>query len=566
MRWWLALTFALIAAVTAVFVASLLNVRSQAALRQRAEETAAGTALWAAVAIGDTSGDPLLRRVEQLAKERRLALFVYDANGTLVTSARSVGIGFVTASQRGEAAADALDGHRFVSTLPGERATVVGLPLSSGGALVAFVPHPEYGASLGAFRAEIVKAAVLAVGVGAAIGLVIALLIARRLRRIAAAAADIESGRFDRPLRAGFQDELGELAATVDRMRSRLRASFEELEAERDRLGKLLERLHDGVIAVTRDLRVAFANAPAARMTGMSDLQEGDTLPEPWDGFSFAHFVSDLFGRDVLAEEELRTPTGRTYLVTGIPADPEAETVVVVLSDVSERERRERAERDFVTNAAHELRTPLQTIMGAVEVLQGGAKEKPDQRDRFLSHVERESRRLARLVRALLVLARAQTETEAPLLTTTAVKPLLSEVAAGVPLAPAVEMDVDCEEDLIVSADPDLLEQAVFNLAKNAAEHTTEGRIHIGAWKQDDGGVVIVVADTGPGIPPEMQDRIFDRFSRGSARDGEGFGLGLAITEQAVHSLGGRLGLVSSPGRGTRATITMPRSAIEEAA
>ena len=88
--------------------------------------------------------------------------------------------------------------------------------------------------------------------------------------------------------------------------------------------------------------------------------------------------------------------------------------MLIVLDDLTEQERRELAEREFVTNAAHELRTPLTTIIGAVEVLQAGAKDDPVERDRFLAHIEREAERLARLARALLTLARAHAGQERP--------------------------------------------------------------------------------------------------------------------------------------------------------
>src|SRR5207302_6082312 len=119
----------------------------------------------------------------------------------------------------------------------------------------------------------------------------------------------------------------------------------------------------------------------------------------------------------------------RALALVGIPAQPEGDTVLIVLDDLSEEERRELAEREFVTNAAHELRTPLTTIIGAVEVLQAGAKEHPAERDRFLAHIEREAARLARLAHALLSLARAHAGEEHPRLEPTLLEPLLREVA-----------------------------------------------------------------------------------------------------------------------------------------
>jgi HAMP domain-containing protein len=419
MRWWLAILFALIAAVTAVSVAYVLTVRSERALRDRAEETAAGYAFRAALAINDAEREQLEGRVETLAEERRVALFVYDEGGLLLTQRESFGIDVSDVPRRKEALAEAEEGRRFLATLPEARATVVALPLrtaSGADALIAYVPSPEYGASIGILRGEIARSALLAVLVGAVVGALVAFLIARRLRRIAATAAEIERGHFDQSLHPVFRDEVGELAATVERMRARLRASFDELESERDRLSRLLEQLHEGVVAVNRDMEVVVANSPAARALAQPHLKEGDSLPQPWPDFSLRDFAKRLFDPGVGIQEARVSPDAEhTYSVTGIPAGPDPETAVLVLGDVSERERREHAEREFVTNAAHELRTPLQTILGAVEVLQAGAKERPVECERFLGHIEREATRLARLAKALLILARVQAALSCPL-------------------------------------------------------------------------------------------------------------------------------------------------------
>ena len=109
------------------------------------------------------------------------------------------------------------------------------------------------------------------------------------------------------------------------------------------------------------------------------------------------------------------TDSERTWAVAAVPAASEDGDAILILSDVSERERRERAEREFVTNAAHELGTPVTAIAAALEALQGGAKELDDERDRFLLLIERQTMRLIRLRTALLMLARAQTGQESPI-------------------------------------------------------------------------------------------------------------------------------------------------------
>ncbi len=230
---------------------------------------------------------------------------------------------------------------------------------------------------------------------------------------------------------------------------------------------------------------------------------------------------------------------------------------VVVFEDVTERERAEQAGRDFVANASHELRTPLAAIGSAIEVLQAGAKEVPEERDLFLSHVEREVGRLARLARALLVLARAETRAQPPRQEVVPLRGLLRDVAAGLRPGPGVVVSVRCGTKLAALADRDVLEQIVVNLAANAARYTTSGRILL-SGRATKHRAVIEVRDTGPGLSKEARDRIFDRFYRAGARDAEGFGLGLAIARQAAEALGAELELESEERRGTVARLRVP--------
>ena len=266
-------------------------------------------------------------------------------------------------------------------------------------------------------------------------------------------------------------------------MRRQLRRSFRRIEGERDRLRMLLERLHEGVLTVDEQLVVQFANAEARRLLG-GRLAEGDPLPEPWESFSLREFVERLFERGrSLAQSHVRPDDERALGLVGIPAQPEGDTVLIVLDDLTEQERRELAEREFVSNAAHELRTPLTTIIGAVEVLQAGAKEDPVERDRFLAHIEREAARLARLAHALLLtLARAHAGEERPRVEATSLEPLLHEVADDLRPHDGVAVEVECPPDLAANVNRDLLEQALRNLGENAAKHTPTGRVVLRAY------------------------------------------------------------------------------------
>ena len=580
MRWWLALAFALIAAVTAVAVGLVFSERSEHAFEARAEEVAVGGAVASAEAIARAvrRGD-LERAVKVVSDRRQLALFVFDGEGGLLTPERSFRVEFANVPRRNAALQAALEGRRFIFTSDQGRATVVGLPLriqevtgpvsprlaedearpEMPAALIAYAPRPELATELGIVREKVVEAALLAVLVGALAGLVVSALITMRLRRIARAADAIEAGSFDQPLRPRFRDELGMLAITIDRMRERLRESFEKLQSDRDRFQRLLDRLQEGVVTVNARLEVEFANGAARHMLGQTALQEGEPLPDPWADVSLRRLAAGLFVAGApVSHARVSFGEERTYTIVGLPASSRGESAVLVLTDVSERERRERAEREFVTNAAHELRTPLAAITGAVDVLQAGAKEVPEDRDRFLAHIERESARLGRLTQALLTLARSQTRETPPRLVAVELEPLLAEVAAGVSPPPGVEVLVRCPPGLAALADRDLAEQALVNLAANAAKNTERGSITLQARPLGNRSVAIEVIDTGPGISVAEQERIFDRFYRGSARTADGFGLGLAIVQQAVRALGGRVDVDSAPGRGTTIRIILP--------
>ncbi|HSP73202.1 MAG TPA: ATP-binding protein [Gaiellaceae bacterium] len=263
--------------------------------------------------------------------------------------------------------------------------------------------------------------------------------------------------------------------------------------------------------------------------------------------------------RNELFTAELPGGSQRVVSVNTTPVRDDEGTViaaVAVFDDVTERTRHLRAEREFVANAAHELRTPLASIISSVEVLQAGAKERPAERDLFLAHIEREAQRLTRLGRALLIIARAQTRSERPRVEIVPLRALLKEVAAGTRPAEQVKVSVRCPATLAALTSRELIEQAVLNLALNAARYTQTGSIALGGRSAGD-AAVIEIRDTGPGMTDAERARVFDRFYR-AGEPGDGYGLGLSIARQAVEAVDGTLELESAAGRGTTARIRLP--------
>src|SRR5919198_824274 len=558
-RWWLGAAFALVAAVSRAIVVSQFSSRSETALRVNAEKLAAGSALLAAAQV---PGQDVPARLPGIAHHFDLDLYVYGPDGRLVAKAPAR-TAFVRAPvEEAEALRSARAHERYVRSDDNGGIVVIGVPLGRE-ALVALSRRPDVAAAVGILNDQALRAGVIAGVIGVLVGLLLAQLIALRLRRLSLAAEALARGDFETPLRYRFRDEFGALAHSFDRMRRQLRRSFRHIEGERDRLRLLLERLHEGVVTVDDKLVVHFANAEARRVLGVR-LAEGDELPEPWSTFSLRAFASSLFDSDGgLEQAHVRSGDEHAFALVGIPAQPEGDTVLIVLDDLTEQERRELAEREFVTNAAHELRTPLTTIIGAVEVLQGGAKENPVERDRFLAHIEREAERLARLARALLTLARAHAGQERPRVEAVPMREVLLDVADEVRPVEGVAVEVECDPLLLATVNRDLLEQVLRNLSENAAKHTPVGRIVLRAYA-DGTSVRVEVEDTGIGMSAETQQHVFDRFFRGQGRDAEGFGLGLAIVRQAVRSLGGHIELDSAVGEGTRVRIVLERARVRE--
>jgi PAS domain S-box-containing protein len=561
-RWWLTLAFAAVAALTAVAVAEVFTQRAESSFRSRAQELAAGSAVGAAEAIRPAfaTGEVAATTADQ-ASSRRVALFVFDRRRQLISDARSRGVEASRVPAIGSALDHALSGGRYMRTFNRGQTIVVGLPLKGGsaGGLVAVALRPELAAELGIVRTEIVPSALIAVVVGALVGLLIAVLIALRLRGIASAARSIAAGEFETELHPGFADELGDLTETVDRMRIKLREFFLALGGERDRFHRLLEHLHDGVVAVDDEGRVVFANRSGRSILGLGARSERALLPDPWYSLSLYRLALSLFepGAEP-SEQRVTADAEHAYTVAGIPPPQGLPVAVLVLRDVTERERRERAEREFVANAAHELRTPITAISGAVEALESGAKDDAAARDRFLSIVGRQSARLGRLVRALLVLARAQIDQESLPLEPVELEPLLADVIATV-AATEPQVKLDCPAGLSVVAHRDLLEQAIANLLVNAVRYANGAPVLISARYVGDGLTEIEVSDSGPGIDPLDRDRVFDRFyTRDRARPGERFGLGLPIVREAVRALGGTIALQSETGMGTTVRIALP--------
>jgi signal transduction histidine kinase len=325
-------------------------------------------------------------------------------------------------------------------------------------------------------------------------------------------------------------------------------------------LDRIFRRFPSGVIGIWRDdLRIAFVN-PRARQLLDSPLVIGAPLLADGLPADIRKLVERLVTLKVpIRATRVELADGRALRISGVPGLA-TEPALLTIDDVTEQERHERVMRDFLRNAAHQLRTPLTAMTTAVQVLQSGAKDDPGERERFLEHIEQHVDRMTRVTRGLLVLARAQSREQAMRLDFVELRPLFDRLAARADAPDGVTIEASCSPSLAVFAEQDLVEEALAALVENALANTHNGTVRLTAT-EENGRAWIEVTDSGSGILPEHRERIFEPFYRGSS-SGDGFGLGLAIASQAVRAMDGELHVADAPEGGTTFRVRLPSARV----
>lgn len=243
---------------------------------------------------------------------------------------------------------------------------------------------------------------------------------------------------------------------------------------------------------------------------------------------------------------------------------------------VREVKSSQQAQRDFVANVSHDLKTPLTSIQGFSQAILDGAATGEGARRRAAQIIHDEADRMARLVDDLLDLARIEAGQIVMARDSVPLSQLLQECTEKMALRAEqgeVTLEAESDEGLVVKADRDRLAQVINNLLDNALKHTPPGgRISLAArsvleavgkpGRQREGVAEITVSDTGAGIPAEDLSRVFERFYRGDksrTKEGKGAGLGLAIAREIILAHGGDMRAESVAGLGTKFTITLPQ-------
>jgi two-component system phosphate regulon sensor histidine kinase PhoR len=297
----------------------------------------------------------------------------------------------------------------------------------------------------------------------------------------------------------------------------------------------------------------------------------GRYVQESFRSIDLHKFVARILDSGMAQEEEinLQDKAVRRLQMHGSPLHGDKGQdlgAVIVLHDITRLHQLETIRRDFVANVSHELRTPITSIKGFVETLRNDKGHKPEDVERFLEIIARQTDRLNSIIEDLLTLSELERAERGEVrLEPASVKGVLqSAIGACEPKAmdKAIQLRLQCNDSLMADMNPPLLEQAIINLIDNAIKYSdTHSSIDISAAEDVNAAIVISVADCGCGIEKVHIPRLFERFyrvDRARSREMGGTGLGLSIVKHIILAHGGKVEVNSAPGKGSTFSVVLP--------
>lgn len=345
-----------------------------------------------------------------------------------------------------------------------------------------------------------------------------------------------------------------------------------KLGESREHFNAVLSGMADGVIAIDDQVNVLFANKVAREMLG---LQTIDLVGKPLIGLVRFEAVEAIIREAIETQKtvssEFRThgTDRREIILRAAPMTGEPMPgMTLVFRDLTEINQLENMRREFVANVSHELKTPLASIKAYAETLLMGALNKPPENQKFVEQIESQADLLTQQVQDLLQIARIEAGRE----TIRQVSINLNQTCwecidrfAREATTRDVELIFEPDDSIeFVDGDAEAIGTILDNLVSNAIRYTgDQGRVSL-TTSIDDSFYQIEVADTGIGIPPENQHRVFERFYRvdkARSRDLGGTGLGLAIAKHLTESQNGRIELESKVGGGSKFRVFLPVTA-----
>lgn len=572
----LALPFVALLILTMALLSWTTGLRVREAYLDRMTEQVFAQAEILAVEIGDrhvngADQGELQEFVASMSAVSPTRLTVIDADGTVLADSQADPNTMTNHADRPEVI-QALESGEGTSTRRSATLSeeflyaAVAVPNGDGMVVRSAVPLAEVTGTVRSIWGWTAMAGVIASLTVVAIAWFIAGRIVQPLEELRQHAIRVARGDLTARIRPLDDEEFAEVGFAMNRMTEEIQSSHAALEEARLRLEAVLAELADGVVITSETGNVLRMNTAAQHLLG---VDEKDAIGRAFLQVCRDHELNQLLqsALDELKHSEGTIEHGlnrRTLLTTAQVVENAHERLgLVVLRDISELRRLESVRREFVANVSHELRTPLTSIRAMVETLEAGAIEDEAITTDFLARIVSEVDRLNMLVEDLLDLARLEAgrtklnyDREDP---ATLVQEGVDRMATQLERA-QLEIEVLAAADMKpIQVDKARVEQVLINLLHNAIKFTPAGGRIIVTVQQGIKETSIEVEDTGVGIAPIDQIRLFERFYKSDkARRSEGTGLGLAIAKHIVQAHGGTITVRSVVGEGSAFRFTLP--------
>ncbi|MBR5312051.1 MAG: PAS domain-containing sensor histidine kinase [Clostridia bacterium] len=379
--------------------------------------------------------------------------------------------------------------------------------------------------------------------------------------------ADLNVLDLSRPLENEGYEELSPLLHRLEEQQKQLRAQSAELRRRQNEFAAVTDNMKDGLILLDAKGRILSINNSARSLLKPIGSCTGQDILTVNRSTEMQELLRSA--QCGLRAEKILEIDGLRYQVDINPVDstlPDSDYVltgyVILMFDVTEKEKAEQMRREFTANVSHELKTPLHSISGCAELLSSGLV-RPEDEAQFLGQIYTEAQRMIRLVDDIIGLSRLDEGAD-----DSRREPVDLYMLAGRTVNSLQQTARDAEVAFLLTGNPteicgfpQLISGIIYNLCDNAIKYNRAGgtvKVDVSRREKE---AVLTVADTGIGIPPEHQPRIFERFYRvdkSHSKEVGGTGLGLSIVKHAAQIHGAEIGVNSKPGEGTSITVTFP--------
>lgn len=410
------------------------------------------------------------------------------------------------------------------------------------------------------------------------LALIISRAITRPIEEMRKQALEIAEGDYSRRVHVYSHDELGQLAEAFNNLSVKIEQTQEATESERRRLDSILSHMTDGVIGTDRHGNVTIINQTALdflHLTAKEAQKQPITKLLGIEDVSLQDLMSEQTERIITINPEssdeliLHVNFSLIQRVTGFVSG-----AVCVLHDVTEQQKNENEQRQFVSNVSHELRTPLTSLRAYIEALNDGAWKDPDVAPHFLEVTQKETERMIRMINDLLSLSRMDRGVAKMDVEWVNLNDFFTHILNRFDMMIKAEAKDESKQhkkyrikreltkqDIWVEIDTDKMQQVIDNIMNNAIKYSPDGGVITARLTHTQKYVIIIISDQGLGIPRQDLTKIFDRFYRvdkARSREQGGTGLGLAISKEIVEAHHGKIWADSAEGKGSTFYISLP--------